>query len=394
VSPENQIVILCARALLAPGARDRVAELLLGGVDWGGLYDLSVTQGTMPLLFRNLHALRSIVPAQELRALARHYLDHSVRCQRLRTQLTGLLDAMEAAGVEAIPYKGPALAAFLYGDESMRLMGDLDLIVRQADVRLAMRALQSQGYRLHGGAMGAPRLDLRNMYHLEFSHPARFPVELHWRFCDDLLFPVDWEQWRRRLVTVDLAGRAVKVLGPEETLLSLVLHGAKDLWNRLGLLTDVAELVRGRPLDWSAILAASRGVDARRMLLVPFLAARELLALDLPEALRSLAEEDPVARRLALRIARRLRGSRTRNVRAPERIRFALAVRTQPRDWARYAANYLRIQLTPDELDLACVEIPPAASFLYYVVRPARRLLSYLRLTWDLLGRRRRRGGS
>jgi hypothetical protein len=296
--------------------------------------------------------------------------------------------------VEAVPYKGPALATFIYGDESMRIMGDLDLIVRPADVRPAMRALQSKGYSLRERAMGGHRLDLRNTYHLEFSHPARFPVELHWRFCDDLLFPVDWEQWRRRLVTVDLAGRAVKVLAPEETLLSLVLHGAKDLWNRLGMLTDVTELVRSRPLDWSAILAATRGVDARRMLLVPFLAARELLALDLPEALRSLADEDPVARRLPLRIVRRLRSSRTRNVRAPERIRFALAVRTHSRERARYAANYLRIQFTPDELDLACVELPPAARFLYYVVRPVRRFVSYSTLAWDLLARRIRADGS
>jgi hypothetical protein len=91
VSAENYIVILCARSSLMPEVRDRVVELLREGVDWKGLYELSVAQGTMPLLFRNLHALRSVVPAQELRVLARHYLDHSTRCRRLRTELTGLL---------------------------------------------------------------------------------------------------------------------------------------------------------------------------------------------------------------------------------------------------------------------------------------------------------------
>ena len=60
-------------------------------------------------------------------------------------QLLRLLELLRQAGVEAIPYKGPALAERLYGDVTMRWSADLDLIVRHEQALLARQVLLASG---------------------------------------------------------------------------------------------------------------------------------------------------------------------------------------------------------------------------------------------------------
>ena len=73
--------------------------------------------------------LRAVAEASRLRTLV--LCSELVRVHRLLT----------AAGVLAVPYKGPALAACLYGDVAVRQMLDIDLIVRPSDAVKARRIL-------------------------------------------------------------------------------------------------------------------------------------------------------------------------------------------------------------------------------------------------------------
>jgi hypothetical protein len=46
-----------------------------------------------------------------------------------------------------VPYKGPVLAAAVYGHLSLRQIRDLDILVHPSEVRPAGELLISQGYR-------------------------------------------------------------------------------------------------------------------------------------------------------------------------------------------------------------------------------------------------------
>src|SRR2546430_17486141 len=52
-----------------------------------------------------------------------------------------------AAGIAAVPVKGPTLAALAYGDLARREAFDLDILVRRQGVAAAGRPVGSLGYR-------------------------------------------------------------------------------------------------------------------------------------------------------------------------------------------------------------------------------------------------------
>jgi len=374
---EQRMLLSCARRSMSGEEQNRLAALVNEGPDWDRLYAAAVAHGMLPLTFRWLNSLpRSLVPPAALRQIGREFVVNDMRCRGLVETLHRLTKTLTAAGIDSAPYKGPALAEEIFGDASLRQAGDLDILIRQAHAARAVRVMVGEGYQPHAGIHGQVRFDLRTMYHLEFSHPARPPVELHWRFGDDVDFPVDWNAWWGRLVRREIAGRLMRVLPPEEMLVALCVHGAKDLWKRLILIADVGELIRNRPdLDWNRVLVVAASPDSRRMLVVGLMLARDMLDVVLPPIVAGECGRDRTAHVLATRVARRMMSDRTDPAGPLERIPFAMAVRHRGREKQLYIANRIRNMLTPDALDVQWVRMPRGLSFLYYLLRPIRRMV-------------------
>ncbi|MEE8488390.1 MAG: nucleotidyltransferase family protein [Gemmatimonadota bacterium] len=380
---EQRIVLACARRAMSGEDQNRLAALIGQGPDWDRLYAAAVAHGMLPLTFRWLNRLpRPLVPPPALRRIGREFVVNDMRCRNLVDELLRLTSVFEAAGIDSVPYKGPALADEIFGDASLRQAGDLDILIRRGDAARAVQVVIAEGYQPHANLRGQVRFDLRTMYHFEFSHPARPPVELHWRFCDDVDFPVDWHALWSRLARRELAGRSIRVLQPEETLVVLCVHAAKDLWNRMILLADVGELIRNRPrLDWTRVLAGAMSADSRRMLTVGLLLARDMMDVPLPPIAAMECGRDLTARVLAGRIALRMMTGPARSAGPAERISFAMAVRHRTRDKHLYVANRARNMLTPDAMDRQWLALPRGLSFLYYAVRPVRRLVELVAMS-------------
>ena len=56
------------------------------------------------------------------------------------------MNVLEANGITAIPYKGPAIALKLYGNVARRQFADLDILVRKHDVWKAGRLIEAEGF--------------------------------------------------------------------------------------------------------------------------------------------------------------------------------------------------------------------------------------------------------
>ena len=282
---ESKILLYSARRALSVAEKERLSSLLRTPIDWECLTESATRHGTMPLLFRSLNSLpKSTVPGRQLRDIGRHFVRNALRSRKLTDELFRILDLLAHHGIVALPYKGPALAQAAYADPTLRISGDLDILVLQKDVPAALDLLLADGFCFHDKAVGRRCFDPRRDYHLELTHHGdRPPVELHWKFSDDLDFPIDPAEWFDALDSQQLAGRCIQVFPPAQTLIGLCLHGAKDLWNRLILLADVSEFIRYRPgLDWQRLLSLAATPDAQRMLSVALCLARDLMELDLP----------------------------------------------------------------------------------------------------------------
>lgn len=195
-------------------------------------------------------------------------------------RLVDVVDRVEAAGIEVRVLKGLALATLDYPDPQLRPTGDVDLLVRAADLDAVGRVL---------AAAGATRTDPdpRPGYSAVVGKgatwaDARGEVDLHrllvWgplgvRLDPDLL----WSESRAFTV----AGRPFTTLAFEDMFLHACAHLLVLGARRALELRDVAQLVAADDLDTGRLLGRARRWGAEALLATALLLTRQELGLRL-----------------------------------------------------------------------------------------------------------------
>jgi hypothetical protein len=386
--PELELLLLCARSRVDAGRAERVRALLRSGVDWPYLTRAAARHAVTPLLYWSLNAVDpDAVPAPVLAQLQEQFQQNAAGNVQAVWELIQLLKRLEAQSIEAVPFKGPAVAAAMYGNIALRVFGDLDLLVRKPDAIRARDLLMAQGYQPETeltATEAEASIESGWAYHFVLRHARGWPlVELHWALSKRFrAFGLAPERLWERLQTVSLLGTPVRCFAPEDALLVLCQHGAKHEWAELRWVCDIAELVRAYPaLDWDATRARAEALGARRMLATGLLLASDLLGAAVPEGVLRTLRSDGTARRLCRQTERRfLRGHGGRPP-GLEGWLFRLGIRERWRDRLPYFLDYLPQQLlnrlTPNAADRALVRLPRPLAFLYVVLRPVRLAAAY-----------------
>lgn len=219
----------------------------------------------------------------------------------LTRELLRVMALLEKAGIRAISFKGPVLAAQYYGEIGLRQFGDLDILVSRRDVPRAQKLLLSNGYRTLLFRWFDP--------HCQLLHPeGKRVVELHRELMPRTFYvPFDWNALWDRSELFSLIGTEVRTLSAEDLLLFLCAHGAKHLWERMVWVCDVAQILRARPqLDWDRLLQSAREAGAERMLLLGLFLAQDLMGVELPVVIVRKASGDAEVKRLVLDMKDRL----------------------------------------------------------------------------------------
>lgn len=372
VRPDVELLLRTACPGVEPANDSRIGELLRGGLDWNLVLRQAQAHGTFPMLHWHLQHLgwNAVPPMHE--DFLRKEFHRNTALNLLRTgELLRLLGRFQEKGIAVLPFKGPTLAAYAYGNLSLRCFNDLDLLLRPNDLAAGQELLRAEGY--------LPQLNLppdrqaaylRTIGQAPFSRPRDASlVELHARFTPRAFhFPFDLEALQGRFESLPLQGGDVRVLSAEDLLLVLSVHGAKHLFVSLGLISDLAALLRNRPtLDLARVFDRARNLRCTRLLMLGLHLGYDLLQIAPPEVAERRLRADPVARNLADQVWRRLGND------APldgfQEALFHLRVREHLRDGFAYV---LSLALQPTVADWELVALPPAASFLYYGLRPMR----------------------
>jgi Uncharacterised nucleotidyltransferase len=368
-----------------------VAELLIDaahvhadGWNGSGKSDLAISSltyltqvannhGLIPLLYRHLIATRpNSVSADILKELRNEALSHAGASLALTRQLLELLALFEANSIPVIPYKGPALAASAYGDVGLRQFSDLDLIVHKRDVLRVKELLVTRGWRPEfelNDAQEAAFLD--HYYDYAFYSDRGVLVEIHWELTEGFFsVPIDVDGLWKRLVPIQIAGRRVMTLSPEDSLLIVCVHSSKHLWSRLGWISDVARLIAtNKDMNWPQVSEHAAELGAKRMLHLGLVLASQLLGAKLPEHISKDINSDPTVSALAVEMTRRLFEDRSTSPGIVETAKLHIRMRERPSDRFRYV---LRLLLNTTVGDWTAMKIPRSLFFLYYLVRPLR----------------------
>lgn len=376
---EERALLACARLPDDPDAARELGSLGSAPLDWTRLARLAISHKVTPSLLLGLERLPpGAVRAEILEALRTHVAAHRERARELASELIELLAAFERSGVRAVPFKGPVLAERACGDATLRLVGDLDLLVAERDIprvcaELAARSFQ-EGTELK---IGRPLTEAEHAWYRGYQGEYLFvrerdalAVEPHWAIAPrTLAMPLDEPGMLERARPFPFQGRSLPGLSTEDLLLVLCVHASKHEWTELRSITDVAGLLAREPdVDWRELLGRARELGSARMLLLGLALARDVSGSRLaPEVAQALAE-DRGASRMAAEVSGRLFQEDYTAPSVFRLSRFRMRMRERRSDQVAYV---LRTVFTPTIEHVSLVAFPRALRFLYYPLKLA-----------------------
>ncbi|HEY5350495.1 MAG TPA: nucleotidyltransferase family protein [Candidatus Lustribacter sp.] len=173
------------------------------------------------------------------------------------TRSREVLALLERAGVEAVAIKGVALIASLYGHRSVRMVGDLDLVVREGGYAAARNALAEAGYVDENLALDRHLSDIALSPHLHNVArnlvSADFEVDVHWQF--GFKPPAEFRTDRviERAQPALLAGTRIRVAAPPDAMTIAAHHSLRGYFAPHEVVKDAYDLAAWwslRPNAW------------------------------------------------------------------------------------------------------------------------------------------------
>jgi putative nucleotidyltransferase-like protein len=346
------------------GDRRQLSQALREKLQWDEVFKQAAYHRVLPALYAALQG-RTEVPASIHSALRARYLRHCQRAMRFSTELAGILQHFEAREIPVIAQKGPALAHLLYGDSAVREFGDLDLLVRPADVPRAVGALTELGYEKN--LKLSPRQEkayLQSGYEYVFGRGTeRNLIELQWNLLPRF-YAVDVKinDLFARSQQHEFDGCRVRMLGPEDQFLFLCVHAAKHQWAQLGMIRDIAATARF-DLEWESVLRDARRLGVLRIVMVSLALADMLMGSEIRVA---GVKEIAAAQNLVSGILNQMTAMCEIPPESAAYFRFMLQVRERWSDRVRFIC---RLATTPSVGEWQAIQISDAFFPLYSAVR-------------------------
>ena len=366
-------VLLTACSRLAPDEKQlRLRYLLESRVHWQRLFALADQHGVQPLLHQSLDGVRDLIPAEHWRALEQSHQTNLHKALLLSRELIRIVRHLRESGLDVMPYKGPALAEFLYGDIALRQSGDIDLLVRLPQFSRAQAALAKLGYEPQMSFSHAEQSAyLKSGYECVFDGPAgRNVLEVQWA-VEPRFYTVDFDMdcVFDRAVTVAVAGQEMKTPSPADLFLILAVHAAKHAWARLIWISDLARLMTLPSLDWDWIASQAKDLGLLRIVTISMLLANRLLGEAIPEPARDRIPRRKIDEELVSAVQQHILSESAVNVEALGYFRLMLRLRERTTDRLRFLT---RLAFTPGPGEWKAVRLPASLFPLYRVVRLSR----------------------
>ena len=379
IHSEPELLIACARIDICSERAALIRRLAGGrGVDWNVLFALSEQHCVAPLLYHALNSCAAdLVPADQLQKLRLNYKSGTRHNMVLTAEMLRIVERMDNADIQSVPFKGPVLAQCVYQDISLRSFADLDILVRDKDLKAASAVLGAMGYiREHNLTPEQEAAYIKHEHAFQFEHQVTGTVvELHWRLGPkNLSFAIDGPCLWARLQTIPLFGSRILSLAPEDLFVYLSMHGAKHYWERLEWICSISQLINQRQnIKWELVMSRASQLGAGRIVRLSLVLASTILNNEHARELLASYPADPVATMLASKVREHLFGSEmTHQVRQAYRHTFYLQTRERFADRLR-GLIFAGIRAPhPLSKDLVQYQVPKSLSFLYYLLRPVR----------------------
>ena len=264
LDPNERFIWFCLRNRWEAGALEHARQLALNPqFHWETVQNTIRTNSLGPLIYSVL-AECAWIPVPVLQSLQKAYLECLTRNTLLLREAELLLQAFNNHGIDTIFLKGAALVATCYQNPGLRPMIDLDILVKQPDVKKATDILGGLGYDFVKSEVSQHvQVNLKNEIVMQRTTKINSVIEVHWSLFDSTFYqttlPMEW--FWQTAKSMQLNRLAAWSLGPEAQLLHLCGHVYFHHQSR-GFLRyhDIAEwIVRYQDeINWGVLLERGR----------------------------------------------------------------------------------------------------------------------------------------
>lgn len=148
--------------------------------DWHELADLLDDHALLPTLHLAApHARPNPLPSPMAEPLERAYLAALARSRRLVTQAAAVASAAGQAGIDLVVLKGVAALLWLYDDPGIRVVSDLDLMIRPGRLRDMHSMMLGLGYEMNSHTSLADAEAGANGYAVNYTRADCADVDVH-----------------------------------------------------------------------------------------------------------------------------------------------------------------------------------------------------------------------
>ncbi len=371
-SERDFLLYACRSVLGLPYQRPTPEQAPRNSAAWRRILNAAGAHGVSQLLAIACQG-RSDLPADLASALKKRSFQSASISIHQAHQLVNVMGVLEAASVQALAVKGPALAVLAYPNAGLRPSVDLDILVSPDEAERAIGAMLCAGFkRTEIPIADTPHRNIENEESLT-GPDGHTVVELHWALLPlGHAVPTTFGELWRSAQRVQLPTGSVRTLATDDLLLYLAQHGAKHGWERLMWICDIAMLVpRYSDLEWEVFLRHCRRAGTLRMVLLALMLARDLLSVRLSRPVQQSIRNDSTLGSICARSKRRLFETvhRSEGFSAHARnLLFNLTIRQRMRDRLRFCLWAMK----PTLRDHGHIRLPRPLESLYFLLRPLR----------------------
>ncbi|HMK64595.1 MAG TPA: nucleotidyltransferase family protein [Thermodesulfobacteriota bacterium] len=264
----------------------------LSNEEWQEILQESTRHQISPLLYLRLRERASTltVPDWVKKEFRLRYLQNAKRNMELYLELRKVLQGFCRKDIPVMALKGVYLAENIYGNIALRMMDDVDLLVKEKDLKKTEEVLVKLGYVPLLIPKQKSQIISPHHHHFIYRLDRGVSLEIHWgligsRFSLNVEMDGQWERAKPCLV----GGVEIFCQCPEDLLLHLCLHLTRDLFEQIKLkhLWDIFELIRlhGDEIHWDELVARSRVWGMEKSLFLILGLASEITGAAVPEDL-------------------------------------------------------------------------------------------------------------
>lgn len=294
-SPEIIVLLHVCAVELSEEKRTELTHFLTHySLNWERLYTLAVWHRLTPFLYQMLQNFSDIPEnfLAKLREECRYSTTDTLLKMREYQQVAKILSGQ---GIEHVIYKGVYLAENFYPSGSLRICGDIDILVAKEDAPKAIRLLQSHQYHLnqlhtrywrHNEYSLLDDLPEVSLFKPFFGRGNQFDIDLHWSI-------VCFNKHYKSFSLGDFQAHP-DFSAELQVVLLVTHHGVTDLWQRIFYINDLYFLLKDKTIDWTWLLQKLQVYGLEKTFLVGLHWCQQIWDLPLPSFVQALLNASDV----------------------------------------------------------------------------------------------------